>query len=68
MGGPYTKKSPKFRPTYVVFDISIRQNWAKKPKPINPVDPQIIVFVSNWEGHELIYLIEIDGGNLRRAQ
>ena len=40
MGGPNIKKSPGFRPAYVVFDISKRQNWAKKPKPINPVEPE----------------------------
>jgi len=32
------------------------------------VDQQTLAFVSDWEGQDMMYLIERDGGNLRRAR
>ena len=32
------------------------------------IDQETIAFVSDWEGHDMMYLIEPDGGNLRRAR
>jgi Tol biopolymer transport system component len=32
------------------------------------VDQQTLAFVSDWEGQDMLYLIERDGGNLRRAR
>lgn len=32
------------------------------------VDQQTLAFVSDWEGQDMMYLIERDGGNLRRAK
>jgi hypothetical protein len=32
------------------------------------VDPETIAFVSDWEGQDLIYRIDADGGNLRRLR
>jgi len=32
------------------------------------LDQQVIAFVSDWEGYDKLYLIDSDGGNLRRAR
>jgi Tol biopolymer transport system component len=32
------------------------------------IDQQTLAFVSDWEGQDMMYLIERDGGNLRRAR
>lgn len=32
------------------------------------VDQETLAFVSDWEGQDMMYLIERDGGNLRRAR
>jgi len=32
------------------------------------IDQDTIAFVSDWESHDMMYLIEPDGGNLRRAR
>jgi Tol biopolymer transport system component len=32
------------------------------------VDQQTLASVSDWEGQDMMYLIERDGGNLRRAR
>lgn len=32
------------------------------------LNEQVIAFVSDWEGRDMLYLIDSDGGNLRRAR
>ena len=32
------------------------------------IDPETVAFVSDWEGNDLVYLIDADGGNLRRMR
>jgi Tol biopolymer transport system component len=32
------------------------------------MDQHVIAFVSDWEGQDMLYLIDSDGGNLRRAR
>ena len=32
------------------------------------VDAETVAFVSDWEGQDLIYRIDADGGNLRRLR